>query len=32
MRGHSPVLPLTDRVEGLTDRLAFVCHQLQLSF
>jgi len=32
MRGHSPVLPLSDRVEGLTDRLAFVCDQLQLPF
>jgi prolyl oligopeptidase len=32
MRGHSPVLPLSDRVEALTDRLAFVCDQLQLPF
>lgn len=32
MRGHSPVLPLTDRVEAMTDRLAFVCDQLQLPF
>ena len=30
-RGHSPVLPLSERVEGLTDRLAFLCDQLQLS-
>jgi prolyl oligopeptidase len=30
MRGHTPVLPLSDRVEALTDRLAFVCDQLQL--
>lgn len=30
-RGHSPVLPLTDRIEALTDRLAFLCDQLQLS-
>jgi prolyl oligopeptidase len=30
-RGHSPVLPLTDRIEGLTDRIAFLCDQLQLS-
>jgi prolyl oligopeptidase len=30
-RGHSPVLPLTERIEALTDRLAFVCDQLQLS-
>jgi prolyl oligopeptidase len=29
-RGHTPVLPLSDRVEALTDRLAFVCDQLQL--
>ena len=29
-RGHSPVLPLRERVEALTDRLAFLCHQLQL--
>jgi prolyl oligopeptidase len=27
-RGHSPVLPLTDRVEALTKRLAFLCHEL----
>ena len=30
-RGHSPVLPLTDRVEALTDRMAFLCDQLGLS-
>jgi prolyl oligopeptidase len=30
-RGHSPVLPLTDRVEALTDRMAFLCDQLNLS-
>lgn len=30
-RGHSPVLPLTDRVEALTDRMAFLCDQLELS-
>jgi prolyl oligopeptidase len=29
-RGHSPVLPLSDRVEALTDRLAFLMDQLQL--
>jgi prolyl oligopeptidase len=29
-RGHSPVLPLSERVEGLTDRLAFLCDQLQV--
>jgi prolyl oligopeptidase len=30
-RGHSPVLPLTHRVEALTDRVAFLCDQLGLS-
>ena len=30
-RGHSPVLPLSERISGLTDRLAFLCDQLQLS-
>jgi prolyl oligopeptidase len=29
-RGHSPVLPLSERIEALTDRMAFVCDQLQL--
>jgi len=29
-RGHSPVLPLSKRIEALTDRLAFLCDQLQL--
>lgn len=29
-RGHSPVLPLSERIEALTDRLAFFCDQLQL--
>lgn len=29
-RGHSPVLPLNDRIEALTDRIAFLCDQLQL--
>jgi len=29
-RGHSPVLPLTDRIEALTDRMGFLCDQLQL--
>jgi len=29
-RGHSPVLPLGVRIDGLTDRLAFICDQLQL--
>jgi prolyl oligopeptidase len=27
-RGHSPVLPLHIRIEGLTDRIAFLCDQL----
>jgi prolyl oligopeptidase len=30
-RGHSPVLPLGERIEALTDRLAFLCEQLQLT-
>lgn len=30
-RGHSPVLPLSQRIDALTDRLAFLCDQLQLS-
>jgi prolyl oligopeptidase len=30
-RGHSPVLPLSERIEGLTDRLAFLCDQLELA-
>jgi prolyl oligopeptidase len=30
-RGHSPVLPLTVRIEALTDRMAFLCDQLQLA-
>jgi prolyl oligopeptidase len=29
--GHTPVQPLTRRVEALTDRLAFLCHELKLS-
>ena len=29
-RGHSPVLPLSERVEALTDRMAFLCDQFQL--
>jgi prolyl oligopeptidase len=29
-RGHSPVLPLTERINALTDRMAFLCDQLQL--
>lgn len=29
-RGHSPVLPLSERVEALTDRMAFLCEQLGL--
>jgi len=29
-RGHSPVLPLSERIDALTDRMAFVCDQLQV--
>jgi prolyl oligopeptidase len=29
-RGHSPVLPLSDRIEALTDRMAFLSEQLEL--
>jgi prolyl oligopeptidase len=29
-RGHSPVLPLSQRIEALTDRMAFLCDQLGL--
>lgn len=29
-RGHSSVLPLSERIEALTDRMAFLCDQLQL--
>lgn len=29
-RGHSPVLPLSERMEALTDRMVFLCEQLQL--
>ena len=29
-RGHSPVLPLSHRVEALTDRLAFLCGHLRV--
>jgi prolyl oligopeptidase len=31
-RGHIPVLPLGVRIEALTDRLAFLCDQLGISF
>jgi prolyl oligopeptidase len=30
-RGHSPVLPLGERVKALTDRMAFLCNELNLS-
>jgi prolyl oligopeptidase len=30
-RGHSPVLPLSERVDALTDRMAFLCDQLGLN-
>jgi len=29
-RGHSPVLPLSERIEALTDRMAFLSEQLDL--
>jgi prolyl oligopeptidase len=29
-RGHSPVLPLSERIESLTDRMAFLCDQLHV--
>jgi len=29
-RGHSPVLPLRERIDALTDRLAFLCHELRV--
>jgi len=31
LRGHSPVLPLSERIEALTDRIAFLCDQFGLS-
>ena len=31
-RGHMPVQPLTKRIEALTDRLAFLCYELGISF
>jgi prolyl oligopeptidase len=30
VRGHSPVLPLSERIEALTDRMAFLSEQLAL--
>ncbi|MGE5111378.1 MAG: prolyl oligopeptidase family serine peptidase [Acidobacteriaceae bacterium] len=29
-RGHSPVLPLSERIQALTDRMAFLCDHLEL--
>jgi prolyl oligopeptidase len=29
-RGHRPVMPLSERIKGLTDRLAFLCDQLEI--
>ncbi len=29
--GHMPVQPLPKRIEALTDRLAFICHELDLN-
>ena len=31
-RGHSPVLPLSERIDALTDRLAFLGERLQIAF
>jgi len=31
-RGHSPVLPLSARIEALARRIAFLCHELSLPF
>jgi prolyl oligopeptidase len=31
LRGHSPVLPFSKRLGSLTDRLAFLCHELELT-
>ncbi|MCI0721934.1 MAG: hypothetical protein L0338_23630, partial [Acidobacteria bacterium] len=28
--GHMPVQPLTNRIEALTNRVAFICHELGL--
>ncbi|HEX6043674.1 MAG TPA: prolyl oligopeptidase family serine peptidase [Pyrinomonadaceae bacterium] len=30
LRGHVPALPLSERIDALTDRLAFLCEQLGL--
>lgn len=30
-RGHSPVLPLSERIDALTDRMAFLCDQMHLT-
>lgn len=30
-RGHAPVLPLSEQIEALTDRIAFLCEHLQIS-
>ncbi len=30
-RGHSPVLPLSVRIEALTRRIAFLCRELQIT-
>jgi prolyl oligopeptidase len=31
-RGHSPVLPLSDRVSALARRIAFLCRELHIAF
>ncbi len=30
--GHTPVQPLSTRIDALTDRLAFICHELGVDF
>jgi prolyl oligopeptidase len=29
--GHMPIQPLSTKIESLTDRLAFICHELEVS-
>jgi|SRR6266850_2608719 len=29
--GHAPLQPFTQRIDALTDRLAFICHELDMS-
>src|SRR6266702_606460 len=30
-RGHSPVLPLSDRISALARRIAFLCREIEIS-